>query len=120
MKKNITIQMSNGLMVNGKMTANVMNVGTRISNHAKEIRSKVKNLHGNGKTICDKMIRKIAAFYSKELEEEITPSKALLLIKAQIAFGAVILTSACAPLCLASAIWFTTACLKVKNYKEEG
>lgn len=134
MKKNVTVQMNNGVMVNARMMAYVMNIATKMWSYAKEISSNVKNLHSNvknlhsngknlhsnGRTICEEIISKIAEFYSKELEEEITPAKALLLIKAQIAFGAVIITSACAPLCLASAVWFTVACLKVRNYKEEG
>lgn len=120
MKKNVTVQMNNGVMVNARMMAYVMNIATKMWSYAKEISSNGKNLHSNGRTICEEIISKIAEFYSKELEEEITPAKALLLIKAQIAFGAVIITSACAPLCLASAVWFTVACLKVRNYKEEG
>ncbi len=120
MKKNITMQMNNGVVIeNGKMVANIMNITMKMISHAKEISSKVKNLHRQSKAMCNKMIDKIAAFYSQELEEEITPAKALLLIKAQIAFGAVILTSANALLCLASVVWFTLSCLKVKNYKEE-
>ena len=127
MKKNVTVQMNNGVMVNARMMAYVMNIATKMWSYAKEIssnvknmHSNVKNMHSNGRTICEEIISKIAEFYSKELEEDITPAKALLLIKAQIAFGAVIITSACAPLCLASAVWFTVACLKVRNYKEEG
>lgn len=122
MKKNETMQMNNGsvMMNNGSMM--MRNGGMMMRNSGMMGADMAGIILGTIAKNVDKVkenfgiiMQCVASFYSKELEMEVTPAKAWALIKAQIAFGCVLLTASYIPLFIASLVWFGSICLKMKN-----
>lgn len=110
MKKNMTIEMNNGSVMGANFVAMVINYVAMVSNS-------VSKYIEDATEMRDILLEKVAALYSKELEMTVSPAKAWALIKAQMAFGAILITMNYLPLCLASMAWFGFTCLKVKNTK---
>lgn len=115
MKKNATLGANNGqiMMNNGSV---IIKKGAGMdTNVMASLAGKAGRYIAGAKAFRDKMLEKVAALYSKELEMEITPAKAWALIKAQVAFGAVLVTFNCLPLLIPSLVWLVSACMKAKE-----
>lgn len=115
MKKNATMGANNGRMMmnNGSV---IMKKGATIdTNVMASLVSKASRYISEAKAFGEKMLAKVAAIYSKELEIEVNPAQTWALIKAQMAFGAVLITLNHLPLLIPSLIWCGVACLKAKE-----
>lgn len=100
MEKNMTMQM------NENMEISFNDVMTCASNYITASINRMSN------AIVEKMEHKvtpIAKFYSKIMEEEITPAHTLRILNAQAAFIGILLTAAAPVACAGCVAWFAAA-----------
>ena len=115
MKKNATMSANNGQMMMNNGAVIMKKGATMDTNTMASLVSKVSRYISEAKAFGEKMLAKVAAIYSKELEIEVNPAQTWALIKAQLAFGAVLVTLNFIPLLIPSLIWCGVACLKAKD-----
>lgn len=100
MEKNMTMQM------NDNMEISFNDVMTCASNYITVSLNRMSN------AIVEKMEQKatpVAKFYSKIMEEEITPAHTLHILNAQAAFLGILLTAAAPLVCAGCIAWFAAA-----------
>lgn len=110
MEKNMTMQM------NENMEISFNEVVACASNYITASFNKKWN------AITEKMEHKvtpIAKFYSKIMEEEITPAHTLHILNAQAAFLGILLTAASPLVCAGCVAWFAAALKGAKRFATE-
>lgn len=115
MKKNATMGANNGQMMMNNGSVIMKKGATMDTNVMASLVSKASRYISEAKAFGEKMLAKVAAIYSKELEIEVNTAQTWALIKAQMAFGTVLLTLNYLPLLIPSLIWCGVACLKAKE-----